>query len=1016
MAAVLITAAWPLASVPAAEAHLGDRFVVEPRTTETGLPQNSVQCLLQTSDGYLWIGTRRGLARFDGLRFRIFDRHNTPALDPSDSCSALFEDAEGTLWIGTAEGLVRRREGRFAHFDIGPNPEASRVWLLAPATDGGLWIGSSGGLRYWRDGTAQRVAGLESQGNITGVIEDSDGTLWVGDEWQFRQRPAGAAGFKDLMKVGDGKPWEGTHYLQRDNAGTHWFSNSSGIWRWRDGTAGQVLPGPFPDIPVLAPRRQGGLWVYSPRDGLGIGEGDQIRWVGKAEEIPATDLQVIHEDRNGNLWLGTRAHGLLRLQPRRLVNYTVADGLPGNDVWSLSEGPDGRVWAATGKGLGSFGGRRWERLDVPTTTKGILEYANDFSVVCADRSGVVWAASDMLRCVREGRLELAPLRHPQHHEGVPDGVETIYPARDGSLWVAAKGGVFHWNATRTELLTTADGLSHGNVVGILEDAEGGLWFGGSWEPGRPDAAGWVDRWHQGRWTAYGASNGLPKDKVGPVLAETDGRVWFGSGSGLLSWKAGRFRLITTDDGLAENVVGGLLPDDHGWFWFFGHRGIHRVRQDELRELADGHRPRVHCITYGESDGMSSAEGNAGVLPSCCRTRDGRLWFPTASGVVVADPAVLLEQDQPPAVVIEEVRADRQPLNGDDIRASKAGPGPHWQLAPGQAQNLAVRYTAPTFTAPGRTRFRYQLEGQDRDWNEPAADADRVAYYTNLRPGPYRFRVQAAGRRDDWGAPAEFAFTLAPHFYETSRFYLLCATAVLAMGGGLHLLRMRGLRRIEQLERLHALDQQRTRIARDLHDDLGADLSRLAILSERLRLEDLPPEANRSQLQTIAASSREMVESIRELVWATDPRNDLLENLVAYVREYVAEVIEEAGLRARLDFAEELPRCQVSSEFRRNVFLAVKEALANVLKHAQATEVTIGFRALPRHQIEIRVADNGRGFDPSAVGGFHNGLRNLRQRLEALGGTLTVNAEPGQGTTVQMLVPLASNDGTSTPRA
>lgn len=1016
MAAVLLTAALGLASSSVAEAHLHDRFVIEQRTTENGLPQNSVQCLLQTSDGYLWIGTRRGLARFDGLRFRILDRHNTPALEPSDSCTALVEDAEGTLWIGTAEGLVRRRDGRYAHFDVAPKPDASRVWLLAPARDGGLWIGSSSGLRYWQDGAVRQVAGAGSQGNITGLIEDDQGTLWVGDEWQFRQRPAGAAGFKELMKVGDGKPWEGTHYLRADQAGAYWFSNSAGIWRWREGTAVQVLPGPFPGTPVLARRRRGGLWVYSPRDGLGIGEGDQIRWEGKPEELPATDIQVIHEDRDGNLWLGTRAHGLLRLQPRRLVNYTVADGLPGDEVWSLSEGPDGRVWAATGQGLGRFDGRRWERLEVSTTSKGILEYANDFSVVCADHSGVVWAASDMLRCVREGRLELAPLRHPQHPEVIPEGVETIYEARDGSLWFAAKGGVFHWNGARTELLTTADGLSHGNIVGILEDADGGLWFGGSWEQGRPDTAGWVDHWHQGRWTTYGAPHGLPRDKIGPLLAEPDGRVWFGSGSGLVSWKDGRFHLITTEDGLAENVVAGLLGDDRGWFWFFGHHGIHRVRQDELRELADGHRQRVRCITYGESDGMGSAEGNAGVLPSCCRTRDGRLWFPTASGVVVADPAVLLEQDQPPPVVIEEVRADGQRLNGEDIPAAQPRPGPHWQLAPGRAQILAVRYTAPTFTAPGRTRFRYQLEGQDRDWNEPAADTDRVAYYTNLKPKSYRFRVQASGRRGDWGAPAEFAFTLAPKFYETWPFYGLCGIAILTVGGSLHLLRMRGLRRIEQLERLHALDQQRTRIARDLHDDLGADLSRLAILSERLRLEDLPPEASRSQLQTIAASSREMVANIRELVWATDPRNDRLANLAAYVREYVAEVIEDAGLRARLDFAEELPSCPVNSEFRRNVFLAVKEALANVLKHAQATEVTVGFRALPRHKLEIRVADNGQGFDPSAVGLFHNGLRNLRQRLEALRGSLTVNTESGRGTTVQMLVPLVSGDGNETPKA
>jgi len=315
--------------------------------------------------------------------------------------------------------------------------------------------------------------------------------------------------------------------------------------------------------------------------------------------------------------------------------------------------------------------------------------------------------------------------------------------------------------------------------------------------------------------------------------------------------------------------------------------------------------------------------------------------------------------------------------------------------------------------PERVRFRFRLEGLDADWVE--AGSRRVAYYTNLRPGRYRFHVEAAGPRGDWGAPAEFAFTLAPHFHQTWSFYVLCATVVLAAGGTLHVLRMRGLHRIEELERLHALDQQRSRIARDLHDDLGADLSRIAILSERLRLEDLPPEAGRAQLEAIATSSRDMVGNIRELVWATDPRNDRLGNLAAYLREHVANLLADAGLRAELDFLEGLPPCTVPSEYRRNVFLAVKEAVGNVLKHARATDVRVRFYA-ERGQLEIRVADNGQGFGAATVGPFHNGLHNMRQRIEALGGSLTVTSETGRGTTVEIHVPLPGGGEGSTQRA
>ncbi len=1000
-------------SVGAAETSLTARFVVRHWTTDTGLPQNGVQSLLQTRDGYLWIGTRRGLARFDGLKFRIFDRDNTQALEPSDSCTVLAEDPAGTLWIGTANGLVRLREGKFDHFNIDPVLWANRVWVLSPSQDGSVWVGSSAGLRRWQNGSVSLIEEYPAYvrggaNNITGLIEDQNGTLWVGDHWQFAGRQAGAATFEKLVDAGVGHASHGANYLCRDDTGAFWYGNERGVFRWRGGTLTNLLPGPLSAVSALTPRRDGGVWVYARSQGFGFIGDEGITWLGKPDDFPAVDIQVIHEDREGNVWLGSGSHGLIRLQPRRLLNYTTADGLASDAVWSLSAGPDGSVWAATNEGLCQFDGQRWETLPVLKPDGSFNEFANGFRVVFAGQAGVVWAASEFLRCYQQARFEFPPFRHPRNTNEIPSGLQTIYQAKDGSLWFAVREGALHWDGTRTEFLTTTNGLSHASVVGILEDAEGGLWFGGGWEQGMAENAGWVDRRLNGRFTAYGAADGLPKDKVGPLLAEPDGRVWFGSGSGLLCWKEGRFHRITTQDGLAEDVVGGLLADDQGWFWFFGHHGIHRVRQQELHDLADGRRQRITCITYGEADGMASAEGNAGVLPSCCRTRDGRLWFPTTRGVVVADPHALVENEQPPPVVIERIVANQEVLSDTGIAATSANPPPDWKLAPGRGRVLAVRYTAPTFTAPERVRFRHQLEGQDEHWNEPAPDADRVAYYTNLRPGRYRFRVSAASRGGEWGAPAEFAFTLAPYFYETWPFYLLCTAAVLALGAGLHFARITGLRRIEQLERLHALDQQRSRIARDLHDDLGADLSRVAILSERLRLEPLPPEATRRQLETIATASRDMVENIRELVWAADPRNDRFANLAAYLREYAAGLLEDAGLRAHLDFAEEAVPGSLTSEFRRNVFLAVKEALGNILKHAAATEVEVRLRVRGR-QLEIRVTDNGRGFEPAKVGQFSSGLRNLRQRLANVGGSVQVTSEVGRGTTVELRAPLPVPD-------
>jgi signal transduction histidine kinase len=422
--------------------------------------------------------------------------------------------------------------------------------------------------------------------------------------------------------------------------------------------------------------------------------------------------------------------------------------------------------------------------------------------------------------------------------------------------------------------------------------------------------------------------------------------------------------------------------------------------------------------------MLSAEGNGDGSPNSCRTRDGRLWFPTTKGVVMVDPRALTNNETPPPVVIEQVVADRQVVFGDSCQPKAEGAKPKLsdrsrldtRLEAGRARSLLIRYTANSFASPEQVRFAYKLEGHDQTWNEDSSNL-RTAIYTDLRPGTYRFRVKALSSH---GAPsvqdAQFAFSLAPYFHQTWPFYALCACGTLAFGWSLHWLRMRALRRIQELEQLHALDVERARIARDMHDSLAADLTRIAMLADMAQRQS-SQGTNQAQWSKAGDLARGLVDGIGELIWATNPRNNSLDALASYLRGYASEFVAAAGLRCRLDIPDEVPPLPISGEARRHLFLSAKEALTNVVKHARASRIVLRF-SLAEGQVTISVDDDGCGFTfhqtpavegpsdtPRWSGG--NGLRNLQERLGAIGGQCVIQSREGSGTHIRMTAPLDS---------
>lgn len=957
-------------------------------TTDHSLPHNSVRCLLQARDGCLWIGTEEGLVRYDGFRFTVFDKANTRALR-SAHVVALAEDGEGGVWAGTSNGLLEFRHGRVDFHATGTNAPQNMVRSLCAGGDGRLWIGTRSGVTAWSPASAAAPSGPEPAGRTYySLIEDNARRVWsfttVG---VLRWEPSSNAWTHLLSAPAFPMPnAEGP--LLSDHAGASWFGFQNGLWRWRGGllerfSATNGLP--EGTVTALAGDVQGGLWI-------GMHEGKLVRFAdGRFTDMtaicePRSGIHCLLMDREGALWIGTHRSGLVRLLPARLTTIATPD----ERVWSIAESTRGDLWL----GMTYF----VSRMEGGSFTN---HYRSGYNVALPDRTGQIWAASNEgLFRMKDGSLER------QSFPGGASNLTTLFLDRSGALWATGRGALHRHRDGAWQHFPVPAVMAAAELGGLVEDHSGTLWVG--------SAGRGVLKFQDGSFVSLGASNGLTSDVAAPLLAEADGTLWVGSDRGLNRLKGGRIARVTTADGLPENHILNLLDDGTGWFWTIGYRGIHRLRISELNDFAEGRARLIHSVDYGVADGMRHPQGNIGRFPNTCRTSDGRLWFPTIQGAVVVDPGAL--STNPPVVLIEEVLVDGLPVLGDDTRA---GPGtrtkpegrrPELPLAPGRHQVVQFRFSAPVLNGSEKVRFRYRLSGQDNDWIEQEPGRERVATYANLQPGRYRFEVLAANRDGFWSPhPAALALVIPPRFHQTAAFYGLCALGIVGLAAGIQGYRLRMQREFLRLRHEADLERERTRLARDLHDQLGSGLARISVLGElasrEIRLRGSPSP----HLEKIAAATRELLGGVSEIVWATHPGNDNLESLAAYFARHAQEFLQPAGLAVRFHIPPDLPELRLSSDARHHLFLAFKETLANILKHARATEVHLRF-SVEKSVFRLCIEDNGGGFEVPGVNsqitrGGGNGLPNLRARLQALGGHCEVTSCPGQGVSVTMTLPL-----------
>jgi len=567
-------------------------------------------------------------------------------------------------------------------------------------------------------------------------------------------------------------------------------------------------------------------------------------------------------------------------------------------------------------------------------------------------------------------------------------------AADGATWIGTASGLMRYENGVVKRFGEKDGLKVPDVRAIARAADGTIWFG--------MLGGGLGRLQNGVVKQFQKSDGLSSDYVQSLKLEEDGTLWIGTyGSGLDRFKNGTFSRITTEAGIPNNFICAIEDDGRGNFWISSHHGIFRVAKKALDDCADGKLATVACLNYGEGDGLPSVECSGGLQPAVAKLADGRICFATSKGLAIVDPADTKVNQLPPPVVIEDIV-----VNGHLLNRAGADLSSPLKIPPGQ-QRFEFHFTGLSFVAPEKMQFQYQLAGWDNDWMKAASDK-RVAEYSYIPPGSYTFRVRACNSDGVWNeAGASFGLVVLPHFWQTWWFDVITTLAAIVFVTCIvwFISRRRLRRKLENVQRQQAIERERTRIAKDIHDHLGANLTRISLLSQSAQGELENPRQAATQLERIYDTSRELTRSMDEIVWAVNPQHDTLDSLASYLGNFAQEYLMSLQIRCRLEVPLHLPHWPITAETRHNIFLAFKEALHNVVKHSGATEVVV-FLTLDGDMVTLVLRDNGKGFDPAAVvprPGRGNGLKNMRQRLEKIGGQCTVRSQPGAGAEISFLV-------------
>jgi ligand-binding sensor domain-containing protein/signal transduction histidine kinase len=942
-------------------------------TQERGLPQDTIRAITQTKDGYLWLGTDEGLARFDGYEFVVFNKSHGDL--PDNSITALAAANDGALWIGTSNGLTEYREGRFRTFTVKDGlPDAAITALLADQ-GGALWVVAGVHLSRYQNA---RFTDFKPDSDIPissarALCQDANHELWVGGFSRVVRRSGGK--FVTVMQADilDGLV---VLSMMSDRAGNLWIGGNKGIIRRsasgeirRYGTRDGL---PDPSVRALWADRDGNIWAGT-NNGMARLEGDRFATSGRDSPEDSDGVRCLFEDREGDLWIGANG-GLSRWRNDIFMVYGKPEGLPSDATNAVFQDPEGRVWVGFNDlGLLLFSGSASRHY---TTREGLPD-----SVIYQIRGGL---NGDLLIATRSGVARMAAGRFRTYHPPDPLSRTAVFDAIEdaqGALWLATPGGLSVVRGKQFQNVLPGGPTLIDFIVTLSEGRDGAIWAG---------------TYGKGLWRVkgeerrqYTTADGLSSDQIRSLYQDAQGTVWIGTfGGGLNALRDGGFVHYAARDGLLSDNIGKVFDDGES-LWLSTTRGICRIAKSQLAEFSARNRTRLQPQNYGVDDGLRSAQC-APAYPTAgggIRTADGRLWFTTGRGLAVLNPDARKLVALSPVAHLVQMTA-----NGDAVDLSRPA-----RLAPGN-DRLQIRYTGIHLSAPERVQYFYKLDGLDTDW--VAAGGRRVIDFNSLRHGHYRFNVRAELPSGP-GSQQSYEFEMLPQFWETAWFRTFCVAVLGAAAWAVYQLRLRQIR-----WRFGLVLEERARLAREIHDTLAQGFVGISSQLDAVAM-CMPEEKTpaRSYLDMARRMARHSLTEARRSVM--DLRASALEgqDLAAAIESGARLWTAGSGVELAVEVMG--PGAKLPEEMEQHLLRIAQEAVTNALKHAAASRIEVKLH-LEARRIHLRIGDNGRGFDQQDVFSSragHFGVIGMRERAERLGGELRLASNPGEGTEVEVTVPL-----------
>ena len=943
-------------------------------TPENGLPPDAIHALAQTTDGYLWLGTDEELARFDGYQFVAFSKARGEL--PASRVSALAASKDGSLWVGTEGGLTRYRDRKFTTFTVAEGLPDNSIRALCMGPDETLWIVAGTHLARYRQGRFEtyKEGPAFPLSAVRAIVPDRQGGIWVAGT-------GGLARFSDgrfVQSPGDaGGDVQGADALLPDRRGNLWMGANTGLrerlpsgefrnYRWSSGPE-------TPAVRALAEDRDGNVWAATTN---GLARVQNTALAASDVGRPRDSAQSVFEDREGNIWVAART-GLSRYREDDVfTSYSTQNGLPSDEANAIFQDSRGRVW-------------------VGFADAGLLLFSGEQRRMYTARDGLPDNEIFSIRETREGELLVGTSRGLGRLKGtafsryVPPGpteLQAVFDALEdsaGNLWLASASGLKRLRGQEAVDVISADLQVANTVVTLSEGRDGILWAGtrgnGLW------------RVRGSEKQHFDVGSGLSSNQIRSIYEDKDGTVWIGTlGGGLSAIVDGKFHRFTASDGLLSDNITKVVDDANGNLWLSTTRGVSRLPKRQLLDFARHKLDTLRPIVYGIEHGIRSAQCLP-AQPACgggFLTSDDRLWFTTSRGLGVFNLAAGRKQIKlGPAAHILDITADGRRL--DLSGASRLPPG---------IKHVEISYTGIFLGAPERVRYSYKLDGVDSNW--VAAGSRRVINYNDLGPGRYRFAV----RTELPAAPSSeeaYSFEVQPHFYQAAWFRLFCLASLLGSCWAAYQMNLRRIHREFAL-----ILEERARMAREIHDTLAqgyVGISRqLNAVALYMPEEDTPARKYLEMARRMARHSlTEARRSVMDLRSAGLEGKDLASALESGTRLWTAG----SGVETQVNV--KAPEVALPEKTEHQLFRIAQEAVTNVVKHAGATCVWVGLRSENR-ELHLRIADNGSGFEQQ--GAFsspagHFGLIGMRERAHRLGGQLNLVSQPGQGTEVEVVIPI-----------